>query len=109
MWIDVACWEPGVRQVLLGQCGGSLIATDAFSNQLLNWEGVELLLLNNKFNEHGKTIQKELRVISSVHEVTEEKRLTVKDDKCSQIALTHQSLWELPYGYIRPTFLGPYQ
>lgn len=53
MWIDVVSWEPGVRHVLLRQCGGSLIATDAFPDQLRSWEGFELLLLNNKFNKHG--------------------------------------------------------
>lgn len=42
-----------MRHVLLRQCEGSLIATDAFSDQLLNWGGFELLLLNNKFNTHG--------------------------------------------------------
>lgn len=53
MWIVVASWEPGIRHVLLGQCGRSLIATDAFPDQLLNWEWFELLLLNNKFDKHG--------------------------------------------------------
>lgn len=63
-----------MRHVLLGKCGGSLIATDAFPDQLLNWEGFELLLLSNKVNKHGETVQKEPRVISSVRaEVTEEK------------------------------------
>lgn len=51
-----------------------MIATDAFPDQLLNWEGLELLLLSNKVNKHGKTVQKEPRIISSVRaEVTEEK------------------------------------
>jgi len=53
MWMDVASWEPGIQHVLLGQCGGSLITADAFPDQLLNCEGFELLLLNNKFNKNG--------------------------------------------------------
>lgn len=58
----------------LEKCGGSLIATDAFPDQLLNWEGFELLLLSNKVNKRGQTIQKEPRIISSIQaEVTEEK------------------------------------
>lgn len=51
-----------------------MIATDAFPDQLLNWEGLELLLLSNKVNKHGETVQKEPCIISSVRaEVTEEK------------------------------------
>lgn len=58
----------------LEKCGGSLIATDAFPDQLLNWEGFELLLLSNKVNKRGQTIQKEPHIISSIQaEVTEEK------------------------------------
>lgn len=87
MCIDVSSWEPGIRHVLLGKCGGSLIATDAFPDQLLNWEGFELLLLSNKVNKHGWSIQKEPHIISSIYaEVTEEKSLTVRDDRLSQIA-----------------------
>lgn len=51
-----------------------MIATDAVPDQLLNWEGFELLLLSNKVNKHGQTIQKEPHIISSIQaEVTEEK------------------------------------